>query len=401
MARILLGVCGGIAAYKVVELARELTRAGADVRVVMTEAATNFVGPITFSTLTQNPVATDLFPHPPPPEIPHTALARWAEVVVVAPATATILAKYTYGLADDLLSAILLATKAPVVMAPAMHAEMWENEATVRNVETLRARGVCFVDPEEGELAGGDVGVGRLAEIPRILEAVTDEISRLGDLAGVPIVVTAGPTQEPIDPIRFIANRSSGRMGYELAAEAARRGAKVTLVTGPSALSAPAAAEVVRVSTTHEMKEAVLRAAENARVVVMAAAVSDFRARTVSPKKLKKAAGPPRIDLEPTDDILAELGRARPKGAGASNGIVLVGFAAETEELEENGRRELEEKGSDLVVANLVGVDYSGFEAETNLAVMIDRTGRVDRLELMTKRELARVVFDAVSERFL
>lgn len=392
--RIVLAVCGGIAAYKVVELARELTQTGADVRVVMTPSATKFVGPITFSTLTANPVLTELFPDPPPADIPHTALGRSADLVVIAPATAKIIAKYAQGISDDLVSALLLATKAPVVMAPAMHSEMWENEATRRNVEVLKARGVRFVGPETGPLAGPDIGVGRLADIDGLLHAIDDELRLTEDLAGYRVLITAGGTQEPIDAVRYIGNRSSGRMGYEIAAEAIRRGAKVTLVSGPTHLQAPSAAEIIRVSTVEEMREAVLASASQTRLVIMAAAVSDWRPVTSASGKLKKKHGPPELLLEATPDILSELG-------GVKKDQILVGFAAETEDLQGSALAKLESKNLDMVVANLVGVDDSGFEAETNRALIVDREGRVDNLPLMSKRELARTILDAVSERFL
>ena len=392
--RVVVGVCGGIAAYKVVELARRLTQAGAEVRAVMTPAATQFVGPLTFSTLTGHPVASDLFGDPAPPEILHTTLGRWADLIVVAPATADTIGKYALGLADDVLSALLLATRARVVMAPAMHTEMWENPATARNVETLRGRGVVFVGPDKGALAGPGEGPGRLAEIPAILEAVTEELNRGTELAGRHVVVSAGGTQEPIDPVRFIGNRSSGRMGYELAAEALRRGARVTLVTGPSHLLPPADAEVVRVGTAAEMFTAVLNAAEGADVVVMAAAVADWRPAAASDRKLKKDGGPPQVVLEPTEDILGALGARR------HNGQVLVGFAAETEDVEARARAKLLAKSVDLVVGNLVGVDDSGFDTETNRAVLVDRNG-VYQLPLGSKRALAATILDAVRDRYL
>ena len=393
--RLVLGVCGGIAAYKVVELARRLTQAGAEVRVVMTRAATRFVGPITFSTLTGHPVVTDLFPEPAPPEIAHTSLGRSADLVVVAPATADAIAKYALGLADDVLSALLLATRAPVVMAPAMHTEMWENEATAGNVEVLRGRGVVFVGPDSGALAGPDEGPGRLADVTAILETIGAALPRRHDLDGRRVVVTAGGTQEPIDPVRFVANRSSGRMGYELAAEALRRGARVTLVTGPTHLTPPPAADVVRVRTASEMLDAALRAAESADVVVMAAAVADWRPAAPAAAKLKKGDGPPALVLEPTEDVLGALAARR------RNGQVLVGFAAETEDLESRARAKLAAKSLDLIVGNLVGVGDSGFEVATNRAVLVGRDDRVDRLPLVSKRELAATILDAVADRFL
>ncbi|MGH2706562.1 MAG: bifunctional phosphopantothenoylcysteine decarboxylase/phosphopantothenate--cysteine ligase CoaBC [Actinomycetota bacterium] len=390
--RIVLGVSGGIAAYKAVELARLLTEAGAEVRVVMTRAATELVGPITFSTLTGRPVATDLFPDPAPPDIPHTALARWADVVVVAPATANVIARCALGIADDILSALLLATRAPVVLAPAMHTEMWEHEATVRNAETLRGRGVRLVGPESGRLAGPETGVGRLAELPALIAAISGALGRRGDLVGRRVVVSAGGTQEPLDPVRFIGNRSSGRMGYEIAAEALRRGAKVILVSGPTHLDPPRGAEQIRVETAAEMRGAMLQAAEGADVVIMAAAVADWRPTRASAAKIKKAAGPPRVELEPTEDILAELAARRVPGQ------VLVGFSAETEDVEERSKGKLSSKGIDLIVGNLVGTSDSGFEVDSTRAVILDAAGTLD-LGLTTKRELAARLLDLVATR--
>lgn len=395
--RIVVGVCGGIAAYKAVEVARRLTQAGAEVRVVMTPAANQFVGPLTFSTLTGHAVASDLFPEPAPPEIVHTSLGRWADLVVVAPATADMIAKCALGLADDVLSALLLATRATVVMAPAMHTEMWEHAATAGNVATLRDRGVVFVGPATGDLAGPGPGPGpgRLAEPQDILDAVAAALSQRSDFAGRTVLVSAGGTREPIDPVRFIGNRSSGRMGFAVAAEAARRGADVTIVTGPTHLEAPPGATVVRVETAAQMRDAVLGAAGMADVVVMAAAVADWRPIAPAGRKLAKGEGPPTITLEPTEDILRELsGRRR-------NAQVLVGFAAETEDVEGRAVGKLASKGVDLVVGNLVGVDDSGFDTGTNRAVLAGRDGRIDHLPLVTKRELAAAILDAVRDRFL
>jgi phosphopantothenoylcysteine decarboxylase/phosphopantothenate--cysteine ligase len=335
---------------------------------------------------------SELFPEPAPALIPHTSLARWADLVVVAPATATTIAKYALGIADTALTALLLASGSPVLLAPAMHTEMWEAEATARNVETLRGRGVAFVGPEAGELAGRDVGLGRLAEVPSILAAAGKLVRRDGELAGVRVVVSAGGTQEPIDPVRYIGNRSSGRMGFAVVAEAVRRGAAVTLVSGPSHLEPPPGVSLVRVTTAAEMRAAMLREAEAATVVVMAAAVADWRPSSSAGRKLKKSEGPPRLELTATEDILAELGAAR------RSGQVLVGFSAETEDVEARARRKLLAKSLDLVVGNLVGVEDSGFGTETNRAVIVHRGGRVDELGLVTKRELAARLIDAVTD---
>lgn len=403
--RVVLGVCGGIAAYKVVEVARRLTLSGADVQVVMTPAATEFVGALTFSVLTGHPAVSDLFADPPPGSIIHTSLARSADLVVVAPATATMLARYAHGLADDVVSAVLLATTAPVVMAPAMHTEMWENPATVANVASLRSRGVVFVGPDTGALAGPDAGPGRLAEVPAILAAIGEALRRRSDFAGRRVVVSAGGTQEPLDPVRYLGNRSSGRMGYELAAEALRRGADLTLVSAPCSLDPPAGAELVPVRTAADLMVAMRSAAPGADIVIMAAAVADWRPVAVAGGKLKKADGPPPFELEATEDVLAFLGRPEAEGGGRRSGQVVVGFAAETSDPEAGARAKLAAKRLDLAVGNLVGapgvVDDSGFEADTNRAVLVDRTGRVDRLPLMSKRELAGVILDAIQERFL
>lgn len=389
-----LGVCGGIAAYKVVELARDLTQAGADVRVVMTPSATEFVGPITFSTLTGNPVRTELFSEPAPAEIPHTDLARKADLIVIAPATAKVIAKFAAGISDDLMSALLLSANCPIVMAPAMHTEMWENEATRQSVEVLRGRGVRFVGPDVGPLAGPDVGPGRLSEIPAILAAIEEELEQRISLDGRHVLITAGPTREPIDAVRYIGNRSSGKMGYALAHEALRRGAKVTLVSGPSSLTAPSGADLIRVETAEQMNEAVLSVADTAEIIILAAAVADWRPKSPEPRKLKKAGGALEVEFEATPDIAALLGSQRKKGR------VLVGFAAETEDLEENSREKLASKSLDMIVANLVGVADSGFEVETNRAIIMDAEGTID-VGLTTKRELSRRILDRIVERYL
>ena len=387
-ARILLGVSGGIACYKAVEVARLLTKRGARVQVVMTEAATHFVGPITFSSLTKRPAYTGLFEEQ--DRVLHVRLAREADLVLVAPATANVLAKMANGLADDLLSAVLLTATCPIVVAPAMHTEMWEHAATRANLATLRERGVTVVDPEAGELAGGDEGVGRLAEPASIVEVVEETFAHGRDLAGVRMLVTAGGTQEPIDPVRFIGNRSSGKMGFAIATEAALRGAAVTLVTGPTWLEDPDRVEVVRIRTAAEMRDAVLGRFAETDVVVKAAAVADFRPVNAAGSKIKKDEGLPTITLERTDDILAELGRTKTHQ-------LLVGFSAETDDAVAQGRKKLAAKHLDLIVVNTVG-QGRGFEVDDNAAVILGADGTEDELPLQTKRSLARAICDRVAQ---
>lgn len=390
--KIVLAVTGGIAAYKVVGVARTLSQSGADVRVVMTRSAQRFVGPQTFAGVTGNPVVTELFSAG--TDAPHVELARGAEIALVAPATANALAKMALGLADDVFSATLLTLRCPVVAAPAMHAEMWDHPATQAHVRTLLERGVLLAGPEAGPLMSGDEGMGRMAEPHDLLAAVADVFSRAQDLAGRRVVVTAGGTQEPIDPVRFIGNRSSGMMGYAIAREAAHRGAKVTLISGPTNIEVPAAVDVRKVQTAEEMREAVLAVAPDADVIIKAAAVADFRPERSVTSKLKKAAGPPEITLLPTPDILAELG-AHPELR--KPGGLLVGFAAETEQdvarLEALAREKLEAKRADLIVANEVGSHDSGFGARTNRAVIASREGVVE-VGLVTKEALAAALVD-------
>lgn len=382
----MLGVSGGIAAYKAVEVCRRLVEAGAHVVPVLTRGATRFVGEATFSALASERARTSLWDDADP--IPHTRLGQQADVVVVAPATARVIGAYAAGISSDLLTATLLATRAPVVICPAMHTEMWEHPAVQENIATLCRRGVRVVEPAVGRLAGGDVGAGRLADPADIVAAVVAAVAPK-DLVGLKIVVTAGGTREPIDPVRFISNRSSGKQGHALAAEAAARGAEVVLVTTTD-LPAPPGVEVVRVETAAEMEAAVLSRSDAVDVVVMAAAVADFRPASPAKEKIKKAAGPPEIVLEPTTDILAELGRRRRPGQ------TVVGFAAETGDPVARASEKLARKGIDLVVANDVTAPGAGFGYDTNRAVLLDRTGGVRSLPLMDKRAVARAVFDAV-----
>ncbi len=388
--RIVLGVCGGIAAYKAIEVCRRLVDDGAHVVPVMTESATRFVGQVTFSALASEPVRTSLWDEDDP--IPHTHLGQSADLVLVAPATARLLASLVSGYSHDLLTNTLLATRAPVVVCPAMHTEMWEHPAVRANVDTLRSRGVVVVDPETGRLAGGDVGAGRLASPERIVAAVEGVLGPgTKDLAGLRVLVTAGGTREPIDPVRFLGNRSSGRQGHALADEAAARGAEVTLVT-TTGLPVGPEVRVVGVTTADEMHQAVVEHADRADVVVMAAAVADFTPVAPAASKLKKADGVPLVELRPTVDILAELGRDRREGR------TVVGFAAETDDVEQHARSKIESKGADLLVVNDVSAAGVGFEHETNEVRILDRSGGVRHVPLTSKSKVAAAVLDAVVE---
>lgn len=384
--RLLLGVTGGIAAYKACVLTRLLRLRGASVRVVMTRTAERFVGPATFAALTDHRVYTDLFDDD-PGRVLHVRLAHEADIVVVAPATANVIAKLAFGIADDLLTSTLLEARCPFVVAPAMHTGMWEHEATQANIAALAERGVRVVGPARGPLAAGDEGVGRMSEPDEILAVIEDVLSRGKDLAGRRVVVSAGPTWEPIDPVRFVGNRSTGRMGFAVAAEAYGRGADVILVVGPGTIEPPKGPRVVRVTTADEMRHAVFEAAEGADAVVMAAAVADFRPERTTGSKIKKEEGTPDLRLIPTPDILGELSQE-------ADERVLVGFAAETDDVEAGGRDKLERKGVDLLVANQVGREGTGFGSETNRAAIFSRTGEDEPLREWSKRELAAVICD-------
>jgi phosphopantothenoylcysteine decarboxylase/phosphopantothenate--cysteine ligase len=389
--RIVLGVTGGIAAYKAVELCRRFVDAGCHVIPVLTDDATRFVGEVTFSALASERARSSLWNDSDP--IPHTRLGQTADLIVVAPATARLVARYAHGLADDLLSATLLATRAPVVLAPAMHTEMWEHPAVQDNLTTLLRRGVRVVEPDVGRLAGGDVGAGRMAEPDAVLAAGAEALGGvLGDLDGLRVLVSAGGTREPIDPVRFIGNRSSGKQGHALADEAARRGALVTLVTTTGRPVGPGV-EVAAVETAAEMEAAMTERSDRADVIVMAAAVADFRPKAAADSKLSKSDGVPDIVLEPTADILAALARRRRPGQ------ILVGFAAETREVAARAARKLADKGIDLIVANDVSAPGVGFEHDTNAVVIITADGSEYEVGLTDKRTVARAVLDAVAAR--
>ncbi|MEI9968553.1 MAG: bifunctional phosphopantothenoylcysteine decarboxylase/phosphopantothenate--cysteine ligase CoaBC [Terracidiphilus sp.] len=393
--RVIVGVSGGIAAYKAAELVRALQRQAVEVRVVMTSAAQKFVQPLTFSALTGHKVVTSLWGEEDPsaaaPEqngIDHIAEAQWADALVVAPATANILAKFAHGIADDFLTTLYLATAAPVVVAPAMNVNMWNHPATQANIATLRQRGVAIVEPGTGELACGMVGAGRMAEPEAISAAVLSALGGRHDLAGEVVLVTAGGTREALDPVRYIGNRSSGKMGYALAEAARSRGAKVVLISGPSSLQAPAHCELVNVTTAHEMRNSVLARMDESTLVIKAAAVADYRPVSVSAQKLKRT-GPLMLELAPTEDILAEVVRRRRPGQ------LIIGFAAETENRMENGRAKLLAKGADAIVLNDVTGEGVGIDADTNAATFLTRATSVEMPQL-AKRQLADRILDEI-----
>ena len=386
--KIILGVTGGIAAYKAAELVRELVKAGAEVHVVMTRNAQAFITPLTLQTLSGNPVTTELFNLIAESEIGHIALADKAGVLVIAPATANIIGKIAAGIADDMLTTLVMATRAPVLLAPAMNVHMWENTICQENIQRLRSRGYHFIDPEAGELACGYEGNGRLAEI----SAIVEEIRLLlcpKDFSGEKILVTAGPTEEAIDPVRFLSNHSSGKMGFALARAARRRGAKVTLISGPTALPVPLQMQYIAVRSALQMQEAVLTHLESASILIMAAAVSDYRPKQKKPEKIKKSQLETVVELQLNPDILAEAGKRK-------NSRILVGFAAETENLLQGARQKLEKKNLDLIVANDVTQPGAGFEVDTNIVKLLDRSGKVEELPLMTKEDLADCILDRI-----
>ena len=385
--RIVLGVTGGIAAYKSIEVCRRLVDAGAHVLPIMTAGAEHFIGRTTLSALASEPVQTELWDNAATP-IPHTRIGQEADLILVAPATARLIAAYRIGLSTDLLTNTLIATRAPVIVCPAMHTEMWDHPSVVENVAVLRDRGVHIVGPESGRLAGGDIGAGRLADVASIVAAV-ERVLGPRDLEGVAVVVSAGGTREPIDAVRVIANRSSGKQGYAVAVEAASRGARVTLVSTVS-LPVPAGVEVVAVETADEMEHAMVTAAADHDVIVMSAAVADFRPKAPARNKLKKRDGTPEIILEPTPDILAGLGAAKRAEQ------VLVGFAAETDDLLANAAGKLRSKHLDLVVANDVSASLVGFGHDTNAVTLLRPDAEPVEIDLASKRDVARAVIDTI-----
>jgi phosphopantothenoylcysteine decarboxylase/phosphopantothenate--cysteine ligase len=385
---IILGITGGIAAYKAAEIASQLTQAGAKVNVIMTKEAIEFISPITFRAITGRPVVTKMFDLASEFSVEHVSLAKAADIVVIAPATANIIAKLAAGIADDMLCCTVLATKAPVLVAPAMETNMYNNPVTQDNLSKLKARGFLIIAPATGWLASGKEGLGRLADINDIVGHIRQVLEKVGDLAGKHIVVTAGGTQEPIDPVRYISNRSSGKMGYALAEAARDRGAKVTLVTAPTPLPEPIGIDVVKVNTAKEMHQAVEKVTPRADALVMAAAVADYRPTKAAKDKIKKGEAGLTLELECTPDILGSV-----KG-----NFIKVGFAAESSSLVENAKQKLKQKGLDLIVANDITASDSGFGTDTNRVTIIDREGKADSLPLMPKREVAEKVLDRVAE---
>ena len=390
--RIIVAVSGGIAAYKSAELVRRLRQVGAEVRVVMTEAAQQFITPMTLQTLSGQKVYHDLLDTEAEAAMGHIELARWADLIVIAPATAHTLARLAHGLADDLLTTLSLATQAPLMVAPAMNQQMWAHPATAANVELLRDRGVELLGPAEGEQACGDWGPGRMVEPEAIVEAVAARLGSRGRLDGVRVVVTAGPTREAIDPVRYITNRSSGKMGYAVAAAAAAAGAEVVLVSGPTALPIPPGVEGIAVESAQEMAAAVAAQMDGCQIFIATAAVADYRPAEVADRKIKKSKALLSLALRRNEDILASVA-ARP------NGPFTVGFAAETEDVERYARAKLEAKGLDMIAANRVGQPGSGFDAEHNALTLLWSGGQVE-LPMADKRVLARQLMDYVIERY-
>lgn len=386
---IVLGITGGIAAYKAAELTRLLIKAGAKVHVIMTRGAAEFVTPLTFQTLSRNPVHTDLFSLTQEADVGHISLADRADLFVIAPATANIIGKIANGIADDLLTTSVMATKAPVLLAPAMNCNMYENPIVQENMEKLKKYGYHFRDSETGELACGYEGKGRMAEPTDILEEIETILSPK-DLKDERILITAGPTCEAIDPVRFIGNRSSGKMGYALAKMALRRGADVTLISGPSSLKPPRGARFIVIESAEEMGKAVMSNLKDATVVIMAAAVADYRPKKAVSEKIKKGKASLSIDLEKTEDILSEIGKKKGKK-------LLIGFAAETENLVANAKKKLKEKNLDIIVANNVKEPGAGFGVDTNIVTIIDKKGNTEELPKMSKEDVAWIVLDRVA----
>ncbi len=383
---VVLGVSGGIACYKAVELLRLLVQGGSSVHVILTSGAMEFVTPLTFQTLSGHPVASELFSLTQESEIGHINLADQADLLVIAPATANIIGKMAAGIADDLLTTVVMATQAPVLIVPSMNIHMFENPVLQENIQRLKKLGNHFMEPAEGYLACGYEGKGRLPEPPTIVEEI-QRLLKKKDLVGERFLITAGPNREPLDPVRYISNRSSGKMGYALARVGARRGGEVTLISGPTSLASPPGVRLISVTTAAEMRQAILEEFPSVTAVLMAAAVADYSPDKLVAKKIKRGDAPIQIRLKPNPDILRELGMKK-------NGQILIGFAAETEDLIVNAGKKLREKNLDLIVANNVTEEGSGFDVDTNSVTILDRRGAVHPLPLMGKEELADRIYD-------
>jgi phosphopantothenoylcysteine decarboxylase / phosphopantothenate---cysteine ligase len=387
---IILGVTGGIAAYKAADVASKLTQAGAKVRIIMTKSAQELVSPLTFASLTRNPVATDMFQTNTERSISHISLAEIADLVLIAPATANIISKICHGLADDMLTTTVLATRAPVVIAPAMHTNMWQNPITQENVAKLKKRGFSIIEPAVGRLASGGYGPGRFPDTEIIIGRIQKVLGENGDLAGKRIVITAGGTQEPVDPVRVISNRSSGKMGYAVAEASRDRGAEVTLITAPTAIASPVGVEIVSVETAAQMQAAVKKAIKKADALIMAAAVADYQMAKVAKNKIKKEKGKLTLALVNTPDILSSV----------EGNFLKIGFAAESQDLIANARKKVQKKNLDLIVANDITQKDSGFGTDTNRVTLIGKDGKPESLPLLSKREVADRILDRVVRLF-
>ena len=390
---VLLGVTGGIAAYKAADIVSRLIKQDVNVDVIMTKYAQEFITPMTFQSLSGNKTVTDMFDTSFRPDIEHISLAKKADVILIAPATANIIAKIAHGIADDMLTTVVLASKAKLIIAPAMNTVMYEAEVTQNNIKTLKERGVIVIDPVEGLLACNDLGRGKMEEPENIVEAVLYHLTCSRDLEGKKVLITAGPTRESIDPVRFITNRSTGKMGYEMAREAKRRGADVTLVSGRVNLKAPYGVNLINIESAQDMYEEVMKRAGESDIIIKSAAVADYTPQNKSNIKIKKQSGDMKIELERTHDILFEVGQAK------TDQQILVGFAAETNDVIENAKSKMQRKNLDFIIANDVKKEGAGFGTDTNIVTIIPRQGEIEPLPVMKKSEVARAVFDRISKR--
>lgn len=389
---VVLGVTGGIAVYKAADIVSRLRKLCINVNVIMTKSAQEFVQPMTFQSLSQNYVVTDMFDEPKTWDVEHISLAQKADVFLIAPATANVIGKIANGIADDMLTTTIMATKAPVLIAPAMNTNMYENPIVQDNIRKLEARGYRFIEPASGRLACGDYGQGKLADPERIVEEVLKTLDMPQDLKGMHFVITAGPTRESIDPVRYITNHSSGKMGYAIAERAAHRGAEVVLISGPTNLSTPAGVKRIDINTTHEMYDAVMNQLKWADVFIKSAAVADYRPKAVAENKIKKGDGDWVIELTRNPDILKELGQRKQEGQ------ILVGFAAETQDLITNAKSKVETKNLDFIVANDLTKEGAGFKSDTNIVTIIDREGNQEHYDLMSKTDLADTILSKVKK---